>query len=450
MATLGKVVAAIPTMSASTHTVSVTGYGSGGEGVARLDDGRVVFIRGAARGDELEIALTKEQPRSARADIVRVLTPSPYRIEPDCPVYPECGGCDFRHITYAEELDAKLRRVNDAIGRIGGLSARVDEILHTGQTDGYRNKAVFHSDGVSLGFYRTRSHDVISIDSCHLLSSDLNTALMSLRPGGDVALRSGRNGLGQPLKSLQSGGEVTLRSGRNGLGQPLKSLNPDGEVTLRSGRNGLGQPLKRLKPGGEVTLRSGLNGLSQPLEEELDGLVFHVSGFFQVNTGAALLLYQKVREYAALSKNETLFDLYCGVGTMTLFVGRDAGHALGVELNPDAVDCARENALRNGLAHVEFVCADAANWDADAHKPDCVIVDPPRSGLSRGAINKILELSPSRVVYVSCDPATLARDLRLFDGYAVQDICAVDMFPRTANVECCCLLGYSSSRSVNY
>jgi len=363
-----------PITSAPTHNVAVTGYNSGGEGVARLDDGRVVFVLGAARGDVLEITLTKEQYRCTRADIVRILEPSPYRIKPDCPVYPECGGCDFRHITYTEELDAKLRRVNDAMARIAGLSAQAGEIINTGRTNGYRNKAVLHSDGVSSGFYRCRSHAVIPIDSCLLLSDDLNRAL------------------------------------------------------------------KEQKSSGEITLRSGRNGLCQPLEEELDGLVFNISGFFQVNTGAALLLYQKVRKYAALSKNEALIDMYCGVGAMTLFVGRDAGYALGVEYDPAAVNAARENARRNNLSRIEFICADAAKWEAGVSNPDCIIVDPPRCGLSLGVIRKILELSPKRVVYVSCNPATLARDLKIFEGYTVHDICAVDMFPRTANVECCCLL----------
>ena len=356
------------------ETVTITGYGSGGEGVARLSDGRVAFIRNCARGDLLEVRLTKSHSRSAHAQIMRIITPSPYRIEPDCPAYPECGGCDFRHITYEEELAAKLQRVNDALQRIGGLSIRATEILNTGQTDGYRNKAVFHSDGAAIGFYASGSRKIVPVDRCLLLKPDINDA--------------------------------------------LKTLPPHGEVTLRSGKNGLGEPL----------------------EEELDGLSFEVSGFFQVNNGAALLLYKKAREYAAMQKSETLVDLYCGVGSLTLFVGRDAGRAIGVELDPGSVTAARENAQRNGLPHIEFIIADAAEWDCAGLIPDCIIVDPPRKGLSPGAVQKIIELAPKRIVYVSCDPATLARDLRALPGYTVRDVCAVDMFPRTANVECCCLL----------
>ena len=364
----------ISTASAATHTVTVTGYGSGGEGVARLQDGRVVFIRGAARGDVLAVQLTNERSRSAHAEIAHIVTPSPHRIEPDCPYYPECGGCDFRHITYEEELDAKLRRVNDALRRIGGLSICAEEIIYTGQTGGYRNKAVIHSDGSARGFYGPNSRNIIPIEHCLLLKDDLNDAL------------------------------------------------------------------RTLPPGRQVTLRAGRNGLRDPLEEELDGLVFGISGFFQVNTGAALLLYQKAREYAAMSKNETLIDMYCGVGSLTLFVGRDAGYALGVELEPGSVKTARKNAWRNGLQHIEFISADAAEFQASDSSFDCVMVDPPRKGLSPGAVRKVLELAPERIVYVSCDPATLARDLRAIEGYEVRKVCAVDMFPRTANVEICCLL----------
>ena len=362
-----------------THIVTVTGYSSNGKGVARLNDGRVVFVRGAARGDVLEIILTKELRGNANADIVGVKEPSPHRIEPDCRYYPICGGCDFRHITYEEELNAKQQRVNDALTRIGGLSARAPEILYTGDVDHYRNKATFHSDGKSSGFYKSNSREIVPVDHCLLLKNDLN----------DI----------------------------------LKSFNFNGDITLHSGQR---------QPG-------------DPIIEEMDGLVFNVTGFFQVNTAAALLLFQKASEFASMSKHESLIDLYCGVGALTLFVGRDAGYALGVEQNSAAVVYARENAKQNGLSHIEFICADAAAWETEIPHPDCVIVDPPRKGLSRGTIQRILSLSPNRIVYVSCDPATLARDLRLLSGYAIEEVCAVDMFPRTANVECCCLLQNSKA-----
>ena len=324
----------------------------------------------------LEVRLTEAGPRSARAEIVRILEPSPYRIVPECPVYARCGGCDFQHITYEEELWAKISRLNDALRRIAKVPVQASEILSDGQIFGYRNKAVFHSDGTKRGFYAARSKDIVPIGRCLLLKDDINDALKDL---------------------------------------------PDGR---------------------EITLRCGKNGLAPPPEEELDGIVFAISGFFQVNTGAALLLYKKAREYAAMRDSEMLIDLYCGVGSLTLFIGRDAGRALGVEINTDAVKAARGNARRNGYSHIEFIASDAEKWETETVQADCVVVDPPRRGLSRGAVRKILGLSPKRIVYVSCDPATLARDLRALEGYAVKEVCAVDMFPRTANVECCCLLAH--------
>ena len=369
----------MPIKSIQTHTVTITGYNSGGEGVSRLDDGRVVFIRGAARGDILEIVLTKELSRSTCADIIRIISPSPYRIEPDCKVFPQCGGCDYRHIDYNEELYAKQQCVNDALKRIGGLSVQINEVLHTRQINGYRNKVVLHSDGAASGFYRSKSHDVVPVENCLLLKDEIN--------------------------------------------KEIKCLTKTG-----------------IKQKCDITIRSGRNGTIPPFEEELDGLIFKLEGFFQVNTKAALILFQKAREYAALSKSDTLIDLYCGVGAMTLFTGRDAGHALGIEQNPDAVKIAKENAKRNNLTHLEFLNADASSQINSITTPDCVIVDPPRNGLSKDATNRLLELFPKRLVYVSCNPATLARDIKNLNGYKIKEICAVDMFPRTANIECCCLL----------
>jgi len=364
-----------------THIVEITGYNSDGEGVSRLADGKVVFVRGAARGDSLEIVLTRELPKSAHADIVRIISSSAHRIEPDCAIYPECGGCDYRYIMYEEELYAKLQCVNDALKRIGGLTVQLSEILHTGQINGYRNKAVLHSDGTALGFYKSKSHDVIPVESCLLLKEDINKEIKRL---------------------------------------------------VRTGT----------KKKNDITIRSGRNGVAEPLEEELDRLVYDLEGFFQINLNAALLLFQKAREYAALSKNETLIDLYCGVGALTLFIGRDAGHAFGIELNTAAVKTAQKNAARNKLSHIEFINTDAASRLTELPTPDCVIVDPPRKGLSNEAIKRIIDFNPTRLVYISCNPATLARDLKEFIGssYNVSKICAVDMFPRTANIECCCLL----------
>ena len=374
-------------MERETHIVSIIDYSSGGEGVARLEDGRVLFVKGAARGDVCKVAIVSERQRICFAEIVRIITPSEFRVRPDCPVYSICGGCDFRHITYEEELRAKLKRVNDALKRLAGISLQADEMLTAGKPDGYRNKAVLHTarqgKETVIGFYRAKTNDVCPIEYCPLLRGEINNALREL------------------------------------------------------------WDKKQFSAGEKIRFRVGSNGLSPPIEETLDGLTFRMSedSFFQVNTDAALLLYRKAKQYAALGKDETLLDIYCGVGTLTLFLGRDAKFALGVESNLSAVKDAEINAKNAKLSHIEFICADAAKWDSGDFKPDCVVTDPPRAGMSTEAIEKILQLSPKRIIYISCDPATLARDIkRLSNDYNASEVCVIDMFPRTANVECCVLL----------
>jgi tRNA/tmRNA/rRNA uracil-C5-methylase (TrmA/RlmC/RlmD family) len=338
------------------YTVKIHGYCAEGAGVARLDNGCVVFVEGAARDDVCVIVITKVLSRVCYAVIEKLIEASKHRIQADCPVFPECGGCDYRHISYEEELYAKRKRVNDALQRIGGVDIQAEDILTTGKINGYRNNIQLKSDGKKIGFYGKKSHDVIEISKCLLAGEDVN----------------------------------------------------------------VNSPQTRTK------------------SETIGDLTFHISheSFFQVNSEAALLLYSKAREYAALTPHEFLLDLYCGTGTITLFLGRDAKKALGVEANAFAVDNARKNAAINNIHNVEFLCEDVNGLDAKGLNPGCLVVNPPRKGLSDGALRVILKSAPSRIVYISCNPATLARDIRLLGGYRVSRVCAVDMFPRTRHVEC--------------
>ena len=525
-----------------THIVEIMGYSSNGEGVARLPEGKVAFIPGGVRGDVLEVRLIREKPRSVNAEIVRILTPSLHRVEPDCPVYPLCGGCNFRHITYEEELWAKRSRVNDALFRIGGFSVSIDEVITTGKTDGYRNRAVFHSDGVRRGFYAPRSHDIIPVDRCLLLKDEINDALSEIPlDEAEIALYSGKDGSEKVgVRKGDSGKDVIEKAGagkdvieegvagKDGAGKDNVEIDAPGKYIPGKGDAGKDGAVEHSSGEDETgEYENGKEESAGNLEEELDGLTFEMTGFFQVNVEAALLLYNKARQYAAMAPDETLIDLYCGVGSLTLFIGRDAGRVIGVDINTDAIDTARKNARRNGFSHVEFIAADASDWEPSgtlnrdtsgasgwnqfdkcewssydtldrgtsdtldkgtsdtldrstsdaldrstsdaldggtsdtldrssseklewrisdtlerslARRPDCIVVDPPRKGLSPSVAQKILKLAPKRIVYISCDPATLARDLRVLKGYDIKELCAVDMFPRTANIECCCLL----------
>jgi tRNA/tmRNA/rRNA uracil-C5-methylase (TrmA/RlmC/RlmD family) len=343
-------------------TVEVHDYSSEGAGVARLENGCAVFIDDAVRGDICEIAITKVMKRVCHAEIMKIKKPSEHRIPVDCSVFGECGGCDYRHISYEEELYAKRKRVSDALRRIGGVTIELEDILTTGKINGYRNNIQLKTDGQKIGFYSKSSRNITEIDECLLASEEANTVIRQRRISGKIRT------------STETLGDLTFR------------ISPD--------------------------------------------------SFFQVNTGAALLLYEKAREYAALKPHEFLLDLYCGTGSITLFLGRDAGKALGVELNAAAIDDARENAVLNNISNVDFLCADASLLGTSGLKPDCIVADPPRRGLSSDVLRKIGELMPERIIYISCDAGTMARDIKLLENYEVRRACAVDLFPRTRHVEC--------------
>ena len=438
------------------HTVTITGYTSEGLGVARVD-GQVVFVHNAVRGEICTVRILKVLKNMAFARVEEILEPSPARMVPDCPHYPACGGCDFRHLSYGEELEAKRRRVEDALRRVGGADAAVEEILGAETTDGYRNKCQFPvSPEGCLGFYRARSHVVVPALDCRLQASQANAAAAAveayLRAYGVPAYdeRSGEGLLrhlyvrtnrdGQALVCLVVNGSRLPREEE--LVRRIRTACPDtaGVVLNVNTRNTnviLGDQYRAL--WGEGTLTDTLCGLTFRLS---------VPSFYQVNRSQAERLYEKAVEFAGLTGRETVLDLYCGAGTITLALARRAGRAIGAEIVPEAVENAKENARINGIANVEFFCGDAGavarRLAARQLKPDVIVVDPPRKGLGEDVIPVIAAMGPKRVVYVSCDPGTLARDVKRFagQGYRAVRAAAVDLFPRTRHIESIvCLTG---------
>jgi 23S rRNA (uracil1939-C5)-methyltransferase len=360
-----------------TETVEIFDYTSDGDGVGRLGNGCIVFVENAVRGDACEVEITKTHKSSCYGKIKKIINPSQHRIqaiEVDCPYYKQCGGCDYRHISYEEELFAKRKRVNDALARIAGIAGtgkEVEDILTTGKTNGYRNNIQLKTNGNKIGFYKKQSHDIVEIEHCLLVNEDMNKSIKNRHSLNDLHIRS----------SIEVLGDLTFR------------------VSPKS--------------------------------------------FFQVNTEATLLLYEKAREYADLQSHETLLDLYCGIGTITLFLARYVNKAIGVEINADSISNAKENAAMNNIHNVEFLCEDVSKLDINElldFKADCIVVDPPRAGLDKATLSKIEEASPKRIVYISCNPATLARDIKRLSRYEVKRVCAVDMFPRTKHVECVIVL----------
>ncbi len=431
------------------HTVTIDGYSGEGMGVARID-GRVVFVSGALRGEVCEIQILKVLKSVAYARVKRLLSPSSQRQASDCTAFPRCGGCAFRHMTYAEELTLKRERVQDALARIGGSDVAVEEILGADDILRYRNKAQFAvgQDG-TIGFYRARTHEVIACEECLLVRREAEDAMRAVQAycekyrvaPYDEATGKGllrhlyvrANRADDCLVCLVVNGEKLPHE--EALVSLLREACPSCIGIV------LGVNTKR----GNVILGDTYRTLwgKDFLEDTLCGLTFRLSvpSFYQINRAQAEKLYQKAIEFAAFTGDETVLDLYCGVGTITLAMAKHCKCVIGAEIVPQAIEDAKANAVRNGIANAEFFCGDAsdvsAKFAAERLHPDVVTVDPPRKGLTEDVVQSIASMKPRRVVYVSCDPATLARDVRRFAdlGYAAVRAAAVDMFPRADHVE---------------
>lgn len=436
------------------HTVTIEGYGEGGMGVARID-GRVVFVHGALRGEKCRVLILKTLKSVAFAKVLEVLEPSSERIESDCPYFPRCGGCTYRHIRYEEELRLKRQRVQDNLSRIGGSDVTVEEILGAQDTLRYRNKAQYpvSKDG-AVGFYRARTHEVIECEHCLLVKPEADAAAEALREymqscrvaGYDEKTGRGlirhlyvrSNAAGESLICVLVNGDKLPKEDR--LVALLRDACPKCTGIV------LGTNTKK----GNVILGNRYRTLwgSDRLEDTLCGKTFRLSvpSFYQVNRVQAERLYAKAIEFADLTGQETVLDLYCGAGTITLALSDHAKKVLGAEIVPEAIDDARENAARNGVKNAEFFCGDASDvakkLARENLRPDVITVDPPRKGLAADVVESIAAMQPGRVVYVSCDSATMARDVKRFAdlGYTAQRACAVDMFPRADHVETVCLL----------
>ena len=436
------------------HPLRIEGYGSAGEGVARLE-GQAVFVKGALAGEVCQVQLLKVGKSAAWGRVTQVLTPVPGRQSPDCSRYPRCGGCQLRHMTYAEELRFKRQKVQDALQRIGGWTGRVEKIHGAEAPDRYRNKIQFPvADGPRVGFFRARSHEVIDAEDCllqPLAATRLREAFKLWMeryqvPAYDERAHGGLirhfyvrvNRRGQSLCAVIANG--TDLPHQEELVQALRRAEPDLAGVVLS----VNQEKTNVILGKTHRCLWGRDYL----EDTLCGLTFRLSvpSFYQVNREQAEVLYGRALAFAGLTGRETVLDLYCGIGTITLVMARQAGRAIGAEVIPAAVEDAKANAARNGVTNAEFLCADAAQAAqtlADRGlRPDVICVDPPRKGLAPAVIDAIVQMAPQRLVYVSCDPATLARDVKRMEeqGYVLQRAEAVDLFPRTAHVETVVLL----------
>lgn len=436
------------------YTARAEGYSSEGLGIVRVN-GAVVFVPRAVHGETVDLKITRVMKTCAAGEIVRIKEPSPERIDPACPHFGVCGGCAFQHLSYREELRAKRRRVQDALTRLGGTDISVEEIVGAESPARYRNKSQYPvGPGGTVGFYRARSHQVIPVSRC-LIQPEISDRTAEAvggwmrRYGIPVYDESTGKGLVRHIYVRTGGhGESLCCVVANGRQMPRE---PELAALVRAAvPETVGVVLNTNTRPGNVILGDRYRTIwgRDFLMDTLCGLEYKLSipSFYQVNRAQAEILYGRVLEFAALTGCETVLDLYCGIGTITLCLAGRAKRAVGAEIIPRAIEDARENAARNGIENAEFFCGDAAGvaarLEAGGLRPEVVTVDPPRKGLAPEVIGSIAAMGPERVVYVSCDPATLGRDIARFagHGYRAARACAVDMFPRTAHVETVVLL----------
>ena len=441
----------------------ITDYTAEGQGVAHIE-GCAVFVPNAIAGERVRIRVEKAQKTWAAGKIVEILEKSPHRVNRECPVAKLCGGCDFWHMDYAEETRMKAERVRSCLNRIAGESLTEIPILAAPTCYGYRNKAQYpvavKKGRAYAGFFRAGTHDVVENARCRILPEEtdavkdtvidyVNQYRVSVydEAAGKGLLRHiyVRRGAvsGQILVCIVVNGEKIPRP--EALIQRLKQI--PGFTTLVLSVN-----TKR----GNAILGDRFITLYGPgyIEDTLCGLNFRLSprSFYQVNHHQAQRLYQTAIAQAGITKADTVLDLYCGVGTITLAMAGAAGKVIGVEVIPQAVEDAKDNAVRNGIDNAEFFCGDAGQAALELEKngvrPDVVVVDPPRKGLNADTIEALHRMAPKRIVYVSCDPATLARDVALLKqhGYTLKTAAAADLFPRCAHVETVCLLSKLQSK----
>lgn len=378
-----------------------------GRGICFVNN-KITFVENALPGEDVEIEIISEKKKYNEAKVLKYNKISNDRACINCKYYGICGGCDLLHMDEEKELEFKLKKVSDILKKFGGIDTKITEIISP-NTYNYRNKATFQVDN-KLGFFKKRTNDLIEVDNCLLVDNRINELIKKIKEFDlinieQIIIRVSRNEIMIIIKCI---GKIDDR---------FIELNVDSIVLNKKGI------YKTIKGPGYII-------------EELGDYKFIVQpdSFFQVNSKAAKLLYDKVLEFADLKGNEKVLDLYCGTGTIGSYISKYVDSVVGVEVNKYAVEDAIKNKKLNHIRNIDFICSDANSIDLSGF--DLVIVDPPRSGLDNKTINYLLNINPKKIVYVSCDPVTLARDLKiLMDKYTIRDVSLVNMFPRTEHVE---------------
>ena len=436
-----------------------------GSGIGKHEEsGIVIFVSGAVTGELVRAKIIKVGKSFCVGKLMEIIEPSSYREDNFCSAPLSCGGCVYRHVKREHELALKKSYVEHSFIKVGLSDVKVNDVLHLKNRSGYRNKAQYPigigKSGVISGFYAAKTHKIIPNDVCTLspdIFSDILHFFCEFATEKKLSVYDEESGKGLLrhlyLRIGSATNEIMVCVVINGNSLPFSDEFTE-EIT-KSFPSVKSIMLNINKKNTNVVLGdSYITIFGKPyITDILCGKKFNISpgSFYQVNHDGAELLYGKAASLADFRGNETVLDLYCGIGTIGLSMADKVGEIIGVEIVPEAVECAKENAVMNGIKNATFYCGDASSARTLLEsakkargdlKPDAVILDPPRKGSTAELINYLSELDVPKIIYISCDPDTLARDCVLFRelGYTIGDVTPVDMFPATGHVECCVLL----------
>jgi len=453
---MGKIV---PVEKNVDYTIDITDQGHEGQGVGKIE-GFTVFVEGAIAGESVEVKIVKVEKNFAFGKLLKILKKSESRIIPSCPAYARCGGCQLQHMSYEQQLKFKTKLVRETIQRIGGMEkVQVNEAIGMNQPWNYRNKAQYPVGTVDgkmvFGFYASRSHNIIEGEDCIIQdkkSYEIAKYAVGFFQEQKIPAYDEKTGKGTirhiMVRTGFKTGEIMLAIVTNAYNFPqskefveyIKLKYPEvvsivQNINRRNTNVILGQT-NRILCGRETIL------------DKIGEYTFKISplSFFQVNPIQTEVLYNKAVEFAGLTGEETVFDLYSGIGTISMFLSAKAKKVYGIEVVEPAVNDAIENTKLNNITNTEFICGEVEKIVPEmlrkGIKADVVVLDPPRKGCERVLIDTVVEIGTERIVYVSCNPGTLARDLKIFSekGYKCEEIQPVDMFPQTYHVECVVLI----------
>lgn len=437
------------------YIVEIVDNGFEGEGIAKIS-GQVVFVPGAIKGEKVKIKILKVNTNLAYAKILEILEKSPHRIEPNCDTYEKCGGCNLRHMKYDDTIEMKKRAVENTLKKVLGRSIKVDEVIKMDEPYYYRNKlqyplGVSENGELVMGVFAQRSHRIIPTRDCKIqnqLAQEIAQSIFEFAKRNKISGYDEKNQTGI-LRHLVIRVGVKTKEVMVTIVVNDRKIPKEKELVdfLTNQYKEIKTIVKNLNDKNTNVILGKTNEVifgNGYITDILLGKKFKISNlsFYQVNPIQTEKLYAKAIEYANLKGNETIFDLYCGIGTIGICASDKAKKLFGIETIPEAIQNAKENAILNDVKNSEFMVGDVEKMLPEFIKQknitaDCVFVDPPRKGCDRAALESLLQIEPKKIVYVSCNPATLGRDLKVLEEkYEIGKVSICDMFPWTSHVEC--------------